>query len=135
VLFLVAALFAISDMDFLPLNEALLLNDEVPNLDDLYSSYEGCELVFSVRSVTRRVSILGWASERYDLEVGNVLMGNLDHGTVFLYTFPNGMLSGQITSIKEGQGLIVFAVPDSANDYMEGFNTAEGSWVTYLYIH
>ena len=132
VLMLIAALAAVSEKDLLPLNETVLLNTEVVIGDDILNLYKASDLVFSVRSVTRQLSILGWASERYDLEVGNVFKGHLDLESVSLFTFPCGMYSSQLSSLKEGQGLIVFAVPDTANTSMEGFNTAEESWIAHL---
>jgi len=134
VLMLIAALAAVSEKDLLPLNETVLLNTEVVIGDDILNLYKASDLVFSVRSVTRQLSILGWASERYDLEVGDVFKGHLDPESVSLFTFPCGMYSSQLSSLQEGRGLIIFAVPDTANTSMEGFNTAEESWIANLCI-
>ena len=104
-------LFAASEGELLPLNETVLLNSDTTIGEESVSLFEACELVFSVRSVTRQVSITGWASEMYCLEVDSVFKGDLDLETVSLITFPYGINSSQLSSLQAGQGIIIFASP------------------------
>lgn len=133
VLFL-SVLFSFPQVESLPLNKLISLSSETEIGEDFRCLYESSELVFSVRSVTRRVSILGWASERYDLEVDSVLKGDLEEETVSLFTFPGGLLTSRLSTLHEGCGLVVFAFPDSTDSYMEGFYAAEESWAVQLSI-
>jgi len=55
----IAAFVTISGMDLLPLNCTVQLNTEAVILDEMLPMYEASELVFSVKSVTRQLSILG----------------------------------------------------------------------------
>jgi len=57
----------------LPLDFTIEFNPEVEMNDSLEALLEESDLAFTLESVTRRISILGWASERYDLDVGEVL--------------------------------------------------------------
>lgn len=131
---LTIALCLFSGEGLLPLNETVFLRSEVDMDEDVLSILESSELVFSVRSVTRNLSILGWSSEKYCLEVGKILKGDLELEIVSMFTFPRGMYSMQFSTLQEGDGMLVFAFPDSSNSSMEGFNTAEGSWIAYLHI-
>ncbi len=118
----------------LPLDETVELNSEVELCDETAGLFEVSELVFTLESVTRRISILGWSSERYDLEIGTVLKGNLDEETVSLYVFPELVYSSQFASLTEGSGVTVFASLDSTQSFMEGFRTDEGDWAVQLYV-
>lgn len=116
----------------LPLDETIKL-DPQPVLDDTTSMLVSMsDLAFTAESVTRRVSILGWASERYDIEVGEVLSGSMDMDMVSAYVYPEGLYSHQFAIIADGCGLLVLAMPDNAHDVMEGFSTSEGDWSMWL---
>ncbi len=119
----------------LPLDETVDLDPEV-FLDDTVSvMIEVSDLAFTLESVTRRISILGWASERYDLEVGEVLRGDLQEDMVSFFVFPEGMHSLQFSLMTEGSGVVVFAFSDSTHSTMEGFHTAQGDRVVdHIYI-
>lgn len=115
--------------ELLPLNQVLEMNTAV-EIDELIENMiDDYPLVFTVKSVTRKLSILGWASERYDLEVGEVLKGTLNMETVFVYVFPVGLHSGQLSAMSPGSGVVVCAFRDSDGTAMEGFNTMEDDWV------
>ncbi len=131
---LITAVIDISGVELLPLNEAVLLSNEVIIDEDIIALYEASELVFSVGSVTRKLSILGWASETYNLEVQDVFKGNLDLEMVSLFVSSHGLYSNQFSSLQEGQGLIVLASPDTTGTCRERFNTAQESWIAYLHI-
>jgi|GEM_PF-6090627 len=55
--------------------ETIELDPQITLNDSIAPLIAVSDLVFSVKSVTRRISILGWSSERYDLEIGEVLLG------------------------------------------------------------
>jgi len=114
--------------DPLPLDMTLELNPEVEMSDSLEMLLEASDLAFTLESVTRHVSILGWASERYDLEVGEVLKSDLLEETVNLYVYPEGLYSSQFTALIEGNGVVICAVADSTHERMEGFRTDDGDW-------
>ncbi|MCD4706375.1 MAG: hypothetical protein K8S62_01400 [Candidatus Sabulitectum sp.] len=105
-------------------------------LDDTISMMiEASDLAFTLESVTRCISILGWASERYDLEVGEVLKGDLQEDMVSFFVFPESMYSRQLSFMTEGSGVVVFAFADSTHSCMEGFSIAEGDRaVSQIYI-
>lgn len=133
-MFVVLVLVVFPVPDLLPLDETVELNPEVELCDETTGLFEVSELVFTLESVTRRTSILGWASERYDLEVGKVLKGDLEEEIVYLYVFPEGFYSMQFVPLTEGSSVTVFASMDSTHSSMEGFNTNEGKWSVYLHV-
>jgi hypothetical protein len=114
--------------DLLPLDETLELKPDVEMSDSLAVLLEGSDLAFTLESVTRRLSILGWASERYDLDVGEVLKGDIHEETVSFYVYPEGSYSFQFADLIEGMEVVIFASSDSSNDTMEGFRTVDGDW-------
>ncbi len=118
----------------LPLDVIFELNPEVELCDEIAGLFEVSELVFTLESVTRCISILGWSSERYDLEVGKVLKGYLEEEIVNLYVFPDGFYSMQFAPLTEGSGVTVFASLESTHRALEGFNTNEGKWGVILHI-
>lgn len=127
-------LFAISEPELLPLNQTVLLNPDILLNDEVLDLFEASDLVFSVKSVTRRISILGWSSEKYDLEIGEELKGNLPEETAYMYTFPCGMYSRQFASLSEGGGsLVVFATRPDSSSSMEGLYSFKGTFSVYLY--
>lgn len=133
-LFLALAVFlALSEPDLLPLDEAITLDPDIVPGDEVAELFQVSEFVFTVSSVTRRVSRLGWISERYDIEIGNELKGDLPENTVFMYTFPCGMYSREFSSLSEGEGLIVFASIQSASGSMEGIRSSLGTLSVFLY--
>ena len=116
----------------LPLEETVRLNPRVV-LDDTTAILVGAsDLAFTAKSVTRGLSILGWSSERYDIEVGEVLMGSIEDDMVSAYVFPQCLYSHQFSMLDEGSGLIVLAMADSTHEHMEGFRTSEGDWYMLL---
>jgi len=118
----------------LPLDETVELDPELKLSDNTAGLFEVSELVFTLESVTRRISILGWASERYELGIGRVLKGTLDEETANMYVFPYGFYSTQFASLTDGCGAIVFASPDSTGRCMEGLRTYDGNFFVYLHI-
>ncbi len=128
-LILVLILFQGEPAELLPLNKVLELNGTVQVDELIESMIEDYPLVFTVESVTRELSILGWASERYDIEVGEVLKGTLNMETVFVYVFPVGLHSRDFSALTPGSGVVVSAYRDSEGTAMEGFSTMEDDWV------
>lgn len=124
---------SIPNSDLLPLDETVTLNPEIMLGDEVAELFEVSEFVFTVRSVTRRVSMLGWISERYDIEIGHEFKGDLPEDTVFMYTFPCGMYSNEFSSLTDGDGLVVFASILSSPGIMEGIRSTEGSLSVYLH--
>ncbi len=132
--FLVLAVFlSVPETDLLPLDETVNLNPDIILGDEVAELFEVSEFVFTVRSVTRRLSMLGWISERYDIEIGHELKGDLPENTVFMYTFPCGMYSNQLSSLTEGEGLVVFASILSSPGSMEGLRSSLGTLSVCLY--
>ncbi len=112
----------------LPLEEILDLNPQVMIDETISEMVEASDLVFTLDSITRHISILGWASERYDLDVGEILKGDLEEEVVNLYVFPEALHSEHLSFLLEGSSVIIFAVSDSTHSHMEGFRTSEGDW-------
>lgn len=108
----------------LPLNEPLSLYPRLAGVDSMIANLQSPELAFTVESVTRRISILGWASERYDLSVGQVLAGELEEDTLILYVYPDCILSSRIGSLSRKDCLIVVAEEDTAHEHTEGFRAS-----------
>ena len=133
-LFLALTVFlVILEPDLLPLGETVELDPDIIPGDEVAELFEASELVFTVKSVTRQMSILGWASERYDIEIGSELKGNLPEETVFMYTFPCGLYSSQFSSLTEGDELIIYASIQSSPGTMEGLRSTLGTWSVYFY--
>lgn len=128
-LLLVLILFQGEPAELPPLNKVIELNGTVQVDEFIENMVEDYPLVFTVESVTRKLSMLGWASERYDLEVGEVLKGTLNMETVFVYLFPVGLHSRDFSSLTPGSGVVVCAYRDSEGTVMEGFSTMEDDWV------
>ncbi len=127
-------LLAISEPELLPLNQTVQLNPDILLNDDVSDLLDASDLVFTVKSVTRGISILGWSSEKYELEIGQELKGDLPEETVAIYAFPCGMYSRQFSSLSEGgSGLIVFATRSDSSSSMEGLRSYKGHFSVYLH--
>lgn len=123
------AFLVVSQPDLLPLDQTVALDPNVVLGDEVAELFELSELVFTVTSVTRRLSMLGWISERYDIVIGHELKGDLPEDTVYMYTFPCGMYSNQLSSLNEGEGLVVYASMPSSPGGMEGLRSTLGTWM------
>jgi hypothetical protein len=133
-IYLVLTVFlVVSEPDLLPLDETVTLDPDIILCDEAAEWFEMFDIVFTVKSVTRRVSMLGWISERYDIEIGHELKGDLPENTVFMYTFPCGMYSNQLSSLTEGEGLVVYASILSSPGSMEGLRSSLGTLSVCLY--
>ena len=122
---LTALLTASVAAGWLPMDEPVCLYPRLAGSDSVLRQLESPELVFTVESITRRISILGWASERYDLVVGEILSGELEEDTLVLYVYPECLLSARLDSLEEGDCLVVLAEEDSTHRHSEGFRVSD----------
>jgi hypothetical protein len=115
----------------------IVLNTDYLIPDSVQQYIDQSTLVFTVKSVERKVSITGWESARYECSIGKIIKGNLHEEKIDLYIHALPSRINVLEQLSMNDKLMLGFTNLDGLSSMEGFRTKEGTkWrLDFIFIN